>query len=110
MQIRRPAPSNRVYPFSPPGPAEREALGQVSAYLRRAGNEVESRALLPAFGVAAGWPGGTGPPDADLRALRESLRAAAALCDGMAEIAAGGGAPREPDQHARATWNREATG
>jgi hypothetical protein len=102
MQIRRPALSNRSYPFSPPKAAEREALGRVSAYLRRAGNEVESRSLLPTLTC--------GPPDADLRALHESLRAAAALCDGMAEFAEGGGAPREPDQHARAPWNREATG
>lgn len=98
MQIRRPAPSNRGYPCSPPGPAERDALGLVSAYLRRAGNEVESRALLP-----------TGPPGADLRALRDSLRTAAALCDGMAEMAEAGTAMHQPTPRAHPTWKREAT-
>ena len=76
MQDRRQPPSispvrARGYPFSPPGPTEREALGRVSAYLHRAGNEVESRSLLPAFGLTSGSPGGTGPPDADLRAWHE---------------------------------------
>jgi hypothetical protein len=94
----RPIPT-RGYPFSLPGPLEREALGRVAAYLSRAGNEVESRALLP-----------TGPPEADLRALRESLRAAAALCDGMAEMAFGGDGPRQSSQHTNPTWKREATG
>lgn len=103
MQIHPPSPSpvvhSRGYPFSPPGPTEIEALRRASAYLRRAGNEVESRSLLP-----------TGPPEADLRALRESLRAAASLCDGMAEMASVAGAMPQSTVHARPTWNREAPG
>lgn len=123
MQIRRPdlavttsppvprlVTRGRGYPFSPPGPTEIEALGRVSAYLRRAGNEVESRSLSPAFGSPSGCPGGTGPPEADLRALRESLRAAAALCEGMAEITDASGATTQSRQGAYATWKREATG
>ena len=106
MQSRHPVPRPvaraRGYPFSLPGPAEREALSRASAYLRRAGIEVESRALLPTLPC--------GPPEADLRALRDSLRTAAALCDGMAELADGVSATHQSSQRAHPRWNREAPG
>ena len=103
QRLRQPPPIRpihaRGYPFSPPGPAEVDALSRVSSYLRRAGNEVESRSLLP-----------TGPPEVDLRTLRESLRAAAALCEGMAEMASVTDSTSQSANHAHPTWKREATG
>lgn len=75
-------------PFSPPSASEQDALRRAAAYLQRAGNEVGSRALMPDFAAAPGWAAGRNGPgaaQAGFLALQESLRAAAALCDGVAE-------------------------
>ncbi len=83
-----PAAAPDVRLFSPPDTAERDALRAAAAYLRRAGNEVGSRALMPDLVPGPGWAAGRDGPGATpggFAAMHDSLRAAASLCDGMAE-------------------------
>jgi hypothetical protein len=71
--------SRSVYGMSLPAPAPHELLGllHASAYLRRAGAAAATCLLTPAA---------TRPLDIALGDLRDSLNAAASLCDGMADL------------------------
>jgi hypothetical protein len=87
-----PARFTAVFGFAPPTGREREALGVVRAYLRRAGNALGSRELSggAGAGLAAGKRRADGPADPTLRAaVRESVEAAASLCDGLLDAAGG---------------------
>lgn len=82
-----PATAPTIPLYSPPSAAEQDALRRAASYLRRAGNEVGGRALLPDLALGPGWAAGRdGPGGAKggFAALHDSLRAAASLCEGMA--------------------------
>ena len=95
-----PARFTAVFGFAPPTGREREALGVVRTYLRRAGNSLGSRETSdwPGAGLAPSERRADGPADPVLRtAVRVSVEAAASLCDGLLEAAGlptgTGGAP-----------------
>ncbi|HEX5499279.1 MAG TPA: hypothetical protein VFX03_08635 [Thermomicrobiales bacterium] len=71
--------SRSVFGVTLPAPAPHELLGllHASAYLRRAGTAAATSLLVPAA---------MGPLDIALGDLRDSLNAAACLCDGMADL------------------------
>jgi hypothetical protein len=77
-----------VFGFAPPSAGEREALRVVGRYLRRVGSVLGSRELggRGAAAPGCGQPAGSWPVDpATRRAVRESVEAAASLCDGLLE-------------------------
>ena len=80
-----PASFAATFGFRPPSAAERAALERVRAYLRRAENELANRGL--ADGVQG--PAGRGRPSgATGEALRASVQAAGAFCEGLLEASA----------------------
>jgi hypothetical protein len=78
-----------TFGFRPPSATERAALDRVRAYLRRVESELGSR------GLAVGMldPATVDRGAATREALRTSVQAAAAFCDGLLEAA-------EPDAEA----------
>ena len=93
-----------MFGFAPPSAGEREALRVVGGYLRRIGRALGSRELGGTAALGLGAAGGARPSvEAATRlAVRESIEAAAAFCDGLLEAVEPGGAPppggeRPPD-------------
>lgn len=85
----RAAACPELLPFSPPTAAECAALRRAAAYLRRAGTELGTRSLMPDLAAGPGWAAGRAGPgaaQAGFAALQDSLRAAAALCSGTADM------------------------